>query len=143
MGSKHIEPHPASSFIFSWLYHMAYRILVSRPESKPWHSAVNVQSPKHWTAKDFLFFFLTYINYFMWFKIIWTQKGWGTWREEEDEEGKGFLSMSWERNKARKMEDLHYRREMSSSFHILGKKCVFALNYQKRELMNRGTQAEQ
>lgn len=39
--------------------------------------------------------------------------------EEEDEEGKGFLSMSWERIKARKMEDLRYRREMPSSFHIL------------------------
>ena len=51
--------------------------------------------------------------------------------------------MSWERTIARKIEDLHYRRQMSLCFHILGNKCVFALNYQKRELMNKGTQDEQ
>ena len=91
MGPKHREPRAASSFIFSWLYHMVHRILVPRPEIKPRRSAATVQSPKHWAAKDFLFFFLTYIKYFMWFKTTWTQKSWGTWREEEDEEGKNVL----------------------------------------------------
>lgn len=51
--------------------------------------------------------------------------------------------MSWERTVGRKTEDLHYRREISSCFHILGKKYMFVLNYQKRELMNKGTQDEQ
>lgn len=71
---------------------------------------MNVQSPKPLDCQGFPFF----LNLYQLFHVVQNHLNTEELRnmeEEEDEEGKGFLSMSWERIKARKMEDLRYRRE--------------------------------
>ena len=44
--------------VFFWLHHTALGILVPLPGIEPGPSAVRTQSPNHWTAREFPFFFL-------------------------------------------------------------------------------------
>ena len=45
-------------FFFFWVCAMAYGILVPWPGIKPGPSAVRVQSPNHWTSREFLRLFI-------------------------------------------------------------------------------------
>ena len=42
------------NFIYFWLYHVAYGILVPQPEIEPVPSVVRAQSPNHWTTRESL-----------------------------------------------------------------------------------------
>ena len=51
-GATEQESQPA--FFSSWLCCMACEILVPRPGTEPGPSAVRVQSPNHWAARESL-----------------------------------------------------------------------------------------
>ena len=49
-----------------WLHHMVCSILVSQPGIEPVLPAVEVESPNHWTAREFLAFMfrsMIHLNY--------------------------------------------------------------------------------
>ena len=40
------------SFLFFWLHHMAYGILVPKPRMEPIHPAMETQSLNHWAVRE-------------------------------------------------------------------------------------------
>ena len=53
-GSRsHPPPDLFFFFFFFWLHHTACRILAPRREIEPGPTAVEVQSPNHWTPREF------------------------------------------------------------------------------------------